>query len=61
MEIEIGNGKLGFVFAVDNNGSANFGPGVKLLNLFCFHIDTTVAHRNTKIIVPISAMKAVAD
>jgi hypothetical protein len=47
------------VFAVDDNRGADFSPGKDLSDIGGFHIDATVRHGNTKIVVPISAMKTV--
>lgn len=48
------------VLAVDGYRSANFGPVIELGDLTGFHVDTAVGHGVTKIVVPVSAMKAEA-
>ena len=49
------------VFAVDGNRGAKVGPGKNLGNVGSFHIDATVGHGDTKIVVPVGAVKAVAE
>lgn len=49
------------VFAINCHRGADFGPIIKLGDFGGFHIDTAMGHGDAKIIVPIGAVKAVAD
>jgi len=56
----VGGGESSLVFTKDSDRGVEGGPGKNLSNIGSSHIDTTVGHGNTKIVVPISAVKAKA-
>lgn len=47
-------------FAIDDDRSIDFGPGKESSGVGCFHIDATMGHGGTKIVVPIGTVETVA-